>query len=180
MQRIPATTFDAAPDASQGTLRAVARRTGGLMNIHATMASSPAVLAAYAGISSAIAEHGSLSGRVREAIALAVAATNECDYCQAAHTKSGAAAGLSAEEMVQIRAGKDVPEARVSAAARVARDAAAHQGYVDDTTWAAASDAGWSQEELAEMFLPIIANVFTNYFNHYAHTDLDLPPAPSI
>ena len=180
MQRIPANTLDAAPDASQDTLRGIARRTGGLLNIHATMASTPGVLAAYAGISAAIAEHGSLSGRVREAVALAVAATNECDYCQAAHTRSGAAAGLSAEEMVQIRAGKDVPDAKVSAAAQVARDAAAHDGYVQSTTWTAATDAGWSQEELAELFLPIIANVFTNYFNHYAHTELDLPPAPSI
>lgn len=180
MQRIPATTLEAAPNASQDILRDIARRTGGLMNIHATMASSPAVLAAYVGISAAIAEHGSLSGRVREAVALAVAATNQCGYCEAAHTRSGAAAGLSADEMVQIRAGKDVTDPKVSAAAQVARDAAAHDGYVESTTWAAAEDAGWSQAELAELFLPIIANVFTNYFNHYAHTDLDLPPAPSI
>ncbi len=179
MQRIPATTLDAAPDASQDTLRDIARRTGGLINIHATMASSPAVLAAYVGISAAIAEHGSLSGRVREAVALGVAATNRFDYCQAAHTRSGAAAGQSAEEMVQIRAGKDLPDQKVSAAVQVARDAAAHDGYVESTTWAAVADAGWSEEELAEMFLPIIANVLTNYFNHYARTDLDLPPAPA-
>lgn len=60
MQRISATTLDA----SQDILRDITHRTGGLMNIHATMASSPAVLAAYAGISAVIADHGSLSGRV--------------------------------------------------------------------------------------------------------------------
>lgn len=133
------------------------------MNVRAPMASSPAVLAAYAGISAAIAEHGSLSGRVREAVALAVAATNRGDYCQAAHTRSGTAAGLSAEEMVQIRAGKDVTDQLVSVAVQVARDAAAHDGYVESTTWAAAADAEWSQEELAQMSLPIIANVFSSY-----------------
>lgn len=80
---------------------------------------------------------------------------------------------------MQIRAGKDLPDQKVSAAVQVARDAAAHDGYVESTTWAAVADAGWSEEELAEMFLPIIANVLTNYFNHYARTDLDLPPAPA-
>lgn len=39
---------------------------------------------------------------------------------------------------------------------------------------------GWSADELAEAFVHIIANVFTNYLNHYAHTELDLTLAPPI
>jgi len=41
-----------------------------------------------------------------------------------------------------------------------------------------AQHAGWSDTELAELFAHVAANLFTNYFNHYAGTALDLPHAP--
>jgi hypothetical protein len=41
-----------------------------------------------------------------------------------------------------------------------------------------ALDAGWSDQQLAELFVHLGVNMFSNYFNHYNHTDLDLPPAP--
>ena len=41
-------------------------------------------------------------------------------------------------------------------------------------------DAGWSDVELTEAFAHVVANLFTNYFNHYARTDLDVPPAPGL
>ncbi len=33
-------------------------------------------------------------------------------------------------------------------------------------------------EDLAGLFAYLIANMFTNYFNHYVGTELDFPPAP--
>ena len=112
---------------------------GKLLNIHAGMAHSPAVIGAYAGIGTAIAAHGTFDARTREAIALAVGNQNGCDYCQAAHTLSARRAGLDDGQILQIRAG-----------------------------------------ELSEAFAHIAANLFTNYFNHYAGTELDLPPAPEL
>jgi alkylhydroperoxidase family enzyme len=54
-----------------------------VLNIHGEMAHSPVVLAVYAGMQAAIAEHGGFDARMREAIALAVAAADGCHYCQA-------------------------------------------------------------------------------------------------
>ncbi len=51
------------------------------------------MLDAYAALQHSIEEHGTLDGRTREAIALVVAAVDECSYCQAAHTLGGKAAG---------------------------------------------------------------------------------------
>ncbi|MFN2318126.1 MAG: carboxymuconolactone decarboxylase family protein [Dermatophilaceae bacterium] len=180
MQRIPATTLDQATPAAHDALAAIGSRMGGVVAIHATMASSPPVITAYRGLTDAIREHGTLDGRTREAVALAVAAANGCDYCQAAHTGLGAAAGLDPDTMIRLRAGEPTGDARLDALAAVARVATAHTGYVDQETWSGAQDAGWSDDELAEAFVHIIANVFTNYFNHYAHTELDLTPAPPI
>lgn len=83
MPRIPVHDLDTAPSASRDTLAALRDKYGKVLNIHGEMAHAPAVLAGYAGLQAAIAEHGSFDARTREAIALAVAGVNRCDYCQA-------------------------------------------------------------------------------------------------
>ena len=52
---------------------------------------------------------------------------------------------------------------------------------MSDKTWDAALEAGWTLEEMAEAGAHVAANLFTNYFNHYARTELGkLKPAPGI
>ncbi|MPY81250.1 MAG: carboxymuconolactone decarboxylase family protein [Actinophytocola sp.] len=179
MARIPVYDVAGAPAASRDRLAALEERHGKVLNIHGEMAHSPAVIAAYAGVQDAIAAHGTLDASTREAIALAVAAADGCDYCQAAHTAAGLRAGLSDDQTKAIRAGNPV-SANLDALLAVARTAATNLGEVDDDTCQRAVDAGWMDEELTELFAHIIANMFTNYFNHYARTELDLPPAPAL
>lgn len=47
-------------------------------------------------------------------------------------------------------------------------------------TWKQALEAGSTEQELAETFAHLAANLFTNYFNHHASTELDLPEAPAL
>src|SRR5258707_11541098 len=84
MPRVPVHTIDDAPEQSREALHGLQRRMGRLLNIHAEMAHAPVVLVAYEGIQQAIAAHGSFDAKTREAIALAVAAVDECAYCQSA------------------------------------------------------------------------------------------------
>ncbi|RVW00305.1 carboxymuconolactone decarboxylase family protein [Rhodococcus xishaensis] len=180
MPRIPVHTIDSAPDASTATLQALAKRTGKVLNIHGEMAHSPVVLAAYSGISDAIAQHGSFDARTREAIALAVGAVDSCDYCQSAHTMMAIGAGLSEEQTIAIRRGDDGVDSKLGPLLAVVREATSNVGEVDDATWKTALDAGWTETELTEAFAHIAVNLFTNYFNHYVGTELDLPPAPGL
>ena len=53
-------------------------------------------------------------------------------------------------------------------------------GEVDDHTYQAALAAGWTTDQLAELYAHVAANQFTNYFNHYNGTDLDIPAAPGV
>ncbi|WP_306357908.1 MULTISPECIES: carboxymuconolactone decarboxylase family protein [unclassified Nocardia] len=179
--RITVHSIDDAPESSRGPLRAAQRRYGKVLNIHGAMAHAPVVLSAYTGIQQAIAAHGSFDPRVREAIALAVANADDCDYCQSAHTVAAQAAGWTAAETVAIRAGGPLDGHRkLEALLAVARETALAVGDVDESTWRAAREAGWTDTELAELFAHVMANVYTNYFNHYAHTELDIPAAPGI
>ncbi len=180
MSHIPAHTVADAPEQSRESAEWFEKRIGRLMNIHARMAHSPAVITAYEGISRAIAAYGTFDSRTKEAIALAIANQNSCDYCQASHTISGRRAGLTDEQMLAIRTGEVDSDPKIKTITELARAAAANFGYVSDPIWQAALDAGWREDELAEAFAHIMANLFTNYFNHYAGTELDIPAAPPL
>lgn len=150
------------------------------MNIHAGMANSPAVITMYAGMSAAIARNGTFEALTREAIALAVAAENGCGYCQSIHTMTGKVAGMTDEQAVAIRRGSPAVDARLAALLAVARSIAVNLGEVDDATYQTAVAAGWTQAQLAELYAHVAANQFTNYFNHYNGTELDIPAAPGV
>lgn len=180
MPRIPVHTIEDAPEAAREGLSDLAAKMGKVLNIHGEMAHAPVVLAAYRGIQTAIAEHGTFDARTREAIALAVGAVDECDYCQSAHTVAARAAGWSEEETIGIRAGGLDTDPELEALLSVAREITGQRGEVEDKTWQAARDAGWSEAELAEVFTHVAVNLYTNYFNHYARTELDVPQAPAL
>ncbi len=179
MTRIPVHTVDSAPEGSRDALKALEAKFGKVLNIHGAMAHSPAVLETYAAIQSALQDKGTLSAKLREVVALAVANVDECAYCQAAHTAGGKAAGLSEQETIDIRRGQ-VDDPKLAALVTLVREQAANVGHVPDSTWQAALDAGWSDSELTETSAVVALNLFTNYFNHLVQTDLDLPPAPPL
>lgn len=176
MTRIPVHTVTSAPEGSRDTLKQLESQFGRVLNIHGAMAHAPAVLETYAAIQQVLKQKGTFDSRTREAIALAVANVDECSYCQAAHTAGGKAAGLSGQETVEIRRGQ-VDDPKLQSLLALVREQA---GNVQDSTWQAALDAGWSDAELAESTVVVALNLFTNYFNHAVQTELDLPAAPSL
>ncbi len=143
------------------------------------MARAPVVLAAHAGISEALAKQSSFDARTREAIALAGGARGGFDYCQAAHTPSAINSGLSEPRPSRSAAETSSSTRNSLRCWLLLRQAAANVGEVSDATWSVAL-AGWSEVELSEAFAHLPVNLFTNYFNHYARTDLDLPAAAAL
>jgi len=138
VSRIPVQTFESAPEQARPTLERLTRQTGRLLNIHAEMATTPVVLAAYAGVSDALATQSSFNARTREAIALAVGATDGCDYCPAAHAPAAITSGLNESETFVIRRGTVEVDPKMSTLLAVVREAAANYGEVADATWNAA------------------------------------------
>lgn len=180
MPRIPVHTLESAPENSRDVLKALEAKVGKVLNIYGEMAHSPVVIQAYGALQEAIGDYGTFDARTKEAIALAVANVDECGYCQSAHTLGAKAAGLSEDQTVAIRSDRVDFDPKLAALLRVAREATGNVGNVQDATWQAALDAGWSDTELTELSVHVVANLFTNYFNHLVHTDLDLPAAPGL
>lgn len=173
MQRIPAIDQNAAGPQTAQLLAAVRQKMGGVPNLLATLAQSHAALGAYLGISGALGD-GLLDPRLREQIALAVAGVNRCDYCASAHTVLAGLAGVAKEEAALNLRG-DASDARARAALNFATAVVADRGHVVDAQIADVRAAGFSDGEIAEIVAHVAMNIFTNYFNHIAGTDIDFP-----
>lgn len=180
MPRVPVHTLDDAPAASRATLGSLAQRVGTVINIFGEMAHAPALLETYASVERTLRERSSLGEPVRQAIHLTVAAVNGCDYCQAAYTGAAKAAGHPEGDTVAIRRGELPHDQKLTAMLQVCREIAIDKGYVEDTTWKTALEAGWSERELLEGYTEVVRTILTNYFNHLVGTELDLPEPPSL
>lgn len=180
MPRVPVHTIDDAPEDSRETLHALGERTGKVINIFGEMAHAPALLEMYATTENLLREESSLDEQTRQAIHLTVANVNDCGYCQAAYTGAAKVAGHSEDDTVAIRRGTVPDDDKLTALLQVAREIAANTGYVEDATWTAAREAGWSDREILEAYADVVRTIMTNYFNHLVGTDVDLPEPPSL
>lgn len=180
MPRVPVHSVDDAPAESRQTLESLGKQFGTVLNIFAEMSHAPALLKMYATTENMLREESSLDGKTRQAIHLAVANVNGCEYCEAAYTGAAKAAGFTIEETKQIRRGELPDDAKLTALLAIARELAANTGYVDDSTWTAATEAGWSEKEILEAYADVIRTIMTNYFNHLVGTEVDRPEAPPL
>ncbi len=170
----PSTTSDAAKELLDG----VQAKLGITPNLHRTMANAPAVLEGYLNFSNALTK-GSLSARLREQIALAVSQANSCDYCLAAHSAVGKALGLNGRELLDSRLGQSA-DSKTDAALKFARRVVSERGSVSDDDLVQLRKVGFGDGEIAEILANVALNIFTNYFNHVAGTELDFPKVSAV
>lgn len=173
MQRIQKIDEASAPAFTQDLLGQVRAEMGGVPNILATMANSSAALAAYLGFAGALS-NGVLSAALREQVALTVAGANQCDYCASVHTVLGRKTGLDTEELTANLRG-DSSDKKTAIALSFVRRMVVDRGNVRDVDLRELQAAGFSHEEVVELIAHTALNIFTNYFNHIAATDIDFP-----
>jgi len=169
---------DSTDAATAELLSAVHSKMGTVPNIVATMANSRAVAQAYLGFSQSLAT-GVLPARLREQIALVVGEENGCGYCLAAHTALGQQAGLSEADTCDARravARDDKERAALEFARKIVHD----RGSVSDEDVHRIRQAGYADGEVVEIVAHVALNIFTNYVNHVAGTEVDFPVAPEL
>ena len=175
MSRIPIpATLEASPSAAQPLLQAVKKQLGVIPNLFRLVATNPAALEGYLGMSAALGK-GELPAATRERIALAVAEINGCDYCLSAHTYLGKnVAKLDDAELAANRAGGS-HDLKADAAVRFAAKVVEHRGHVSDADLKAVKAAGYSDAQIIEIVEHVALNTWTNYINEVAKTDIDFP-----
>lgn len=158
---------------AQTMLDAAKKQLGMVPNLFQTLAHSPAALEAYLSFNTALSK-SKISAALREQLALTVAAVNGCDYCASAHTALGKMAHVDEAELTCNLAGVS-NNPKTQAALTFAKQVVKERGQVKDADLAAVRDAGYSDAEVVEIISVVAVNIFTNYFNHIAGTEIDFP-----
>lgn len=170
---------ESAPAASVPLLEAVNAQLGSVPNMFRVISNSPAALEGFLGLSGALGK-GALDAQTRERIALAVAETNKCNYCLAAHTYIGTnVAKLDDSEVEANRRGSS-SDVKAAAAITFALEIVNSRGSVSDSSVQAVRDAGYSDEEVVEIVLHVALNTLTNYVNKVLGTEVDFPAASAL
>ena len=173
MSRLNIVNPDTATGAAAELLNNVKAGMGAVPNITKVMANQPAVLEMFLSIGGALSK-GAFDAQTREAIALTVAGANKCDYCASAHTAISQSLKVDQSEINQNLQGKS-SDPKLAALLTFSAAIVSKQGFVSDEDIAAVKSAGYDDAAIAEATANVSANIFTNYINHVAQTDIDFP-----
>ena len=173
MSRLAIPARQEAPAAVQPLLDSVEKKLGVTPNVYSLLASSPPVLKGYLALSGELAHVLDLKTRAR--IALAVAEVNGCDYCLSAHTYVGLNLAKLTEADVALARSGGSSDARSAAAVRFAAEVVRTRGKVSDAELAGVKSAGFTDAQVVEIVAVAVDNVFTNFMNNVADTDIDFP-----
>jgi len=174
MSRIEALDPGSANGRTGDLLAAVQKKLGATPNLVRVMANEPAVLDAYLKFSDSLA-HGSFAAQTREAIALATAGANSCDYCASAHTAISKNLKVDPSE-IEARLSARSADPKLQALLDFSRAVIEKRGEVADEDLNAVRRAGYGDGEIVEAIANIALNILTNYLNNVAHTEIDFPP----
>ena len=173
MSRITVPSFETAPAASQPMLEAVRKQLGVIPNSFRVLSLSPAALQGLLGLNGALGK--ALDLKTRERIAIAIAQSNDCDYCLSAHSYIGLnLAKIDAAEIGLARKGGSA-DPRANAAVAFALRINEERGKVSDADMQAVKAAGFTDGQIVEIIAVVAENIFTNLLNIVAGTEIDFP-----
>jgi hypothetical protein len=84
-------------------------------------------------------------------------------------------AGWTDKDVIAVRSGRFAAHPTLASLLAVVREAAVHDGTVDDAVWAEAIAAGWTVSQLVEAFVCIGLTLFVDHFVAFAQTTVDVP-----
>jgi AhpD family alkylhydroperoxidase len=170
-------TAASAPEAARAPLATLEQNVGFIPNLAATIGGSPAALAGFVGLQSAL--RGSrLSGVEREVVGVTVSHANACPYSIAAHSAFAARAGADAATVAALRAAAPLPDARLEALRAFTLAVLDARGHADAGPLLA---AGYTPEHALEVLAQIAYTTFANLVANVAGTPTDaaFTPAPA-
>ncbi|MEU6743988.1 carboxymuconolactone decarboxylase family protein [Streptosporangium sandarakinum] len=163
MRRLQALDPSEAPGKSREILGDIVARRGGVGDMVATMAHSPALLQGYLDFSRAI-KRVKIPRPLSEKISLAVQEWIGCAMCLSAHAEAARAAGLSEGDIELARQGTST-DAREAALIAVAVRVLAEPSSLSDEDVAELRAHGWSDRVIAEIVGLVSLNLLTGAFN---------------
>ncbi len=171
--RIKPIEADNASKEQNEVLNLINQKFGRIPNIFALMANSPQSIKGYLAFNEALS-NGVLSPQIRERIAIVVAETHLCEYCLSAHVAIAKQIGLDDAEIMKARQVQS-QEPKIDAMLGFARNLLLRKADLPESDYSDLKATGVTDAEITEIIANVALNVFTNYFNHVAKTEVDFP-----
>lgn len=178
IMNIPKLTLESASETQQHILETTKKAMGMIPNLVATLAQSTAAGTAYLQFDGALAK-GSLPAKYRELISLVVGEFDGCHYCVSAHTLGAKMRGYSLEQAIEARKGHS-DDPKEQAMLRFCQRVLETKGKIDTSEIQVLRDHEFSESDIVEIISNVALNIFTNYFNNAAATEIDFTLAPKL
>ena len=176
MTRLYTIEADSATGELATTFDAIKKGMGKVPNALATLGSnSPELLKQVLQLNAMLQTRSALSKKQLEAINLAVSEDSGCDYCVAAHTLMGKAAGFSADQAKSLRSGSYPEDPGIDALIKFALHLVRSNGTLAPAALEDIRSAGLSDRQIVETIGAISAILLTNMLNRVNDTLLDFP-----
>ncbi len=159
-------------------LKTLEKKMGRVPNIFLHMAQSPITLQTYLTLSES-ASKLSLSPMLQEKIALKCAEANQCHYCLSAHTAIAKAKGLTDEDILLSRKGSS-PQKKEEAILDFVKKIIEKKGHVSEEDVTLLKAEHVTDQEVVEIILVTVLNMFTNYFNNIVKPEIDFPKVSDL
>ena len=160
--RLPLIDPDQASGAVKQTLDELTKR-GPVGPMIRGMANSSVLLRGYLDLNRAV-KRSHIDRRVTERINLAVHEWLGCAYCLAAHTRAARELGLSELDIELAREGT-ATDPKIAALVAYGQQLIAAPGEVSDAQVAGLREAGYSDEQIAEVVALVALQLLTGAFN---------------
>lgn len=152
---------------------AIEQRLKRVPNMMRLMGNSPAILGAYLRFNESF-EETRLTAKLRGLISAVVAEIHGCDYTLSVAFALGPHEGLTSAELNGARRA-EASEPRSAAVLQFVAKVVRERGRVPASDVEELRNTGFTNEEIVEIIGAVVLNIFRNYFNLIAGTEVDFP-----
>ncbi len=150
---------------------------GFVPNLYAYYANNETALADYLALQN---RKSTLRAKEREVINLVVSQFNQCAYCLAAHTAIGKMNGFSEEQILSIRQGEALFDAKLNALARFVQASLEGRGRVNEAIKEELFEAGYNEANLIDIAMVVGDKMISNYIHNLTAFAVDFPAAAEL
>lgn len=150
---------------------------GFVPNLYAYYAKSETALADYLALQN---RKSTLNAKQREIINLVTSQINGCRYCQSAHSVFGKFSGLTEEQILEIRKGSALFDAKLDALVQFTKAVVENRGKISTEAKEAFLGAGYSEGNLVDAVIIIGDKTISNYLHNITGLEIDWPLAEEI
>lgn len=178
MKKIQVPNYGQVDAKSQAIFDNLKKALGTVPNLYATIGYSSNALETYLTYSTNI-KKGAFNAKEIEAVNLAVAQINNCEYCLAAHTALGKMQGFTEEETLKLRSAS-IEDPRLNAITRLAQEIAENKGRASEEVKDAFFEQGFDEAALIDLIGAVVSITFTNYAHILTQVPVDFPAAKPL